>query len=68
MCGRSHAVTSTVVDETDVAALADDDVWPLEDPAQATGTESARLAVFRRVRDEIGERVRAFVAGAPRTR
>jgi arsenate reductase len=35
--------------------------WPLEDPAQATGSESERLAVFRRIRDEIEERVRAFL-------
>lgn len=42
--------------------------WPLEDPAEATGSESERLAVFRRIRDEIGERVRAFVAGDSRTR
>lgn len=36
--------------------------WPLDDPAAATGSEADRLAVFRRVRDEIAERVAAFVA------
>jgi arsenate reductase len=36
--------------------------WPLEDPAKATGSEGERLAVFRRVRDEIDRRVRAFIA------
>ncbi len=36
--------------------------WPLDDPAAAAGTESERLAVFRRVRDQIVERVTAFVA------
>ena len=35
--------------------------WPLEDPAAASGTEAQRLAVFRRVRDEIADRVRAFL-------
>ena len=35
--------------------------WPLQDPAAATGTQDARLAMFRRIRDEIAERVRAFV-------
>ncbi|MDI3299032.1 MAG: arsenate reductase ArsC [Bacillota bacterium] len=35
--------------------------WPLEDPARAEGEEAAVLAVFRRVRDEIEERVRALV-------
>jgi arsenate reductase len=36
--------------------------WPLEDPATATGSESERLAVFRRIRDQIDSRVRAFLA------
>ncbi len=31
--------------------------WPFDDPAHATGTEEERLAVFRRVRDEIRERI-----------
>ncbi len=31
--------------------------WPLPDPARATGTEEERLAVFRRVRDQIRDRV-----------
>lgn len=35
--------------------------WPLEDPAAATGSDVERMAVFRRVRDQIAERVRAFV-------
>ena len=32
--------------------------WSFDDPAAATGSEEARLAVFRRVRDEIGARIR----------
>lgn len=36
--------------------------WPLEDPVLATGSDAERLAVFRRVRDEIGQRIRAFIA------
>jgi arsenate reductase (thioredoxin) len=36
--------------------------WGLDDPAAAKGSESERLAVFRRVRDEIEERVLEFVA------
>ena len=35
--------------------------WPLADPAAASGTEGEVLAVFRRVRDEIRDRVRSFV-------
>jgi arsenate reductase len=36
--------------------------WGLDDPAAAAGTETERLAVFREVRDQIADRVRAFVA------
>jgi len=36
--------------------------WSFEDPAEATGTEEERLRVFRRVRDEIAERVRDFAS------
>ena len=42
--------------------------WSLQDPALAEGSEAERLTVFRRVRDEIGERVRSFVAGQPAPR
>jgi arsenate reductase (thioredoxin) len=34
--------------------------WGYEDPADATGTEEERLAVFRRVFVGLGERVRQF--------
>jgi arsenate reductase (thioredoxin) len=34
--------------------------WGFQDPAEATGTEEERLAVFRRVFVEIGERVSRF--------
>jgi arsenate reductase len=37
--------------------------WALDDPADADGSEAERLAVFRRVRDEINARVRIFVRG-----
>ncbi|MCI0489465.1 MAG: arsenate reductase ArsC [Blastocatellia bacterium] len=36
--------------------------WSFEDPAEADGTEEERLAVFRRVRDEIAGRIRHFVS------
>jgi arsenate reductase len=32
--------------------------WSFDDPSAAIGTEEERLAVFRRVRDEIGARIR----------
>src|ERR1700741_4328026 len=37
--------------------------WSFDDPAAVEGDESARLAVFCRVRDEIGEHLKAFVNG-----
>jgi arsenate reductase (thioredoxin) len=36
--------------------------WSFEDPAAAEGDEPQRLSVFRRVRDEIRERLREFAA------
>ena len=36
--------------------------WPFDDPAAAQGSEAERQGVFRRVRDEIEERVLEFVA------
>jgi arsenate reductase len=38
--------------------------WSFEDPAAAQGDEQARLAVFRRVRDEIHQRLRHFIDAA----
>ena len=35
--------------------------WSFDDPAAAQGDEHAKLAVFRRVRDEIDEHLRLFV-------
>ncbi|HEX8921789.1 MAG TPA: arsenate reductase ArsC [Pyrinomonadaceae bacterium] len=37
--------------------------WSFDDPAQAAGDEKAVLAVFRRVRDEIKNRLREFIEG-----
>jgi len=36
------------------------DHWGFDDPAKASGSEEERLAVFRRVRDEIEKRVQYF--------
>ncbi len=35
--------------------------WPFEDPALATGTDAEKLVVFRRVRDQIHERIREYL-------
>jgi arsenate reductase len=37
--------------------------WSFDDPSAATGSEEEQLAVYRRVRDEIAERVDRLVAG-----
>jgi len=34
--------------------------WDLPDPARAEGTDDKRMAVFRRVRDEIAQRLQAL--------
>ena len=35
--------------------------WPFEDPADSEGSVEERLATFRRVRDQIADRVRGFL-------
>ena len=35
--------------------------WSFDDPAEASGSEDEKLAVFRRVRDEIRSRLREFI-------
>lgn len=37
--------------------------WGFDDPAHATGTDDEKLAVFRRVRDEIRRVFEAYAAG-----
>lgn len=39
--------------------------WSFEDPSAAVGSEEDRLAVFRRVRDEILERIRTELHQSP---
>lgn len=36
--------------------------WGFQDPAAATGTDEEKLVVFERVRDEILQRLRPFIA------
>jgi arsenate reductase len=38
--------------------------WSFDDPSAATGSEAERMAEFRRVRDELATRIRAFIAEA----
>ena len=35
--------------------------WPTDDPFHAAGDEAARLAEYRRVRDELRERIESFL-------
>ena len=37
--------------------------WSFEDPAAAAGDEAHRLAEFRRIRDQIAQRLKEFVEG-----
>lgn len=39
--------------------------WSFEDPSAATGSEADRLETFRRVRDAIRDRLRAWLADGP---
>jgi arsenate reductase len=39
--------------------------WSFEDPAAVQGSEHQRLAAFRRIRDQIHERVKAFFRDRP---
>jgi arsenate reductase len=41
--------------------------WGYEDPAEAQGTEDERLAVFRRVLVQLGERINQFIPLALRS-
>ena len=41
--------------------------WSLEDPAAVEGSEEERLAAFRRIRDQLRDRVRTFVRERART-
>jgi arsenate reductase len=41
--------------------------WSFDDPAAAEGDEAAKLAVFRRVRDEIRHRLRSFISAASKS-
>jgi arsenate reductase len=36
--------------------------WGFDDPAHAQGTDEQKMAVFRRVRDEIRQRIELFLA------
>jgi arsenate reductase len=35
--------------------------WPFDDPAVATGSEDDKLAAFRRIRDQIDAKIRAWL-------
>jgi len=42
--------------------------WPFDDPAKARGTEEEIMAEFRRVRDQIRDRIKRFVDGESNNR
>ena len=38
--------------------------WGLSDPAAASGSEASRLSAFRKTRDELRQRIEAFLQGS----
>jgi arsenate reductase len=69
--GQSFDYVVTVCDEARQVCpvfpgVADSMHWGYEDPAAATGTDEERLAVFRRVLIQLGERVNQFIPLAVR--
>ena len=36
--------------------------WPFEDPADATGTEVEQMQLFRKIRDQIKDRIRSYLS------
>jgi arsenate reductase len=40
--------------------------WSVEDPSEATGTDEQRLEAFRRVRDDLRNRIHVFILAASR--
>ena len=69
--GRAWDYVITVCDDANESCpvfpgAANRNHWSFTDPSRATGTEEEQLAVFRRVRDQIVQRVRLFaLAAAP---
>lgn len=66
--GQEFDYVITVCDDTKencpiVPAKARPIHWSIEDPAAVAGTEEQRLAVFRRIRDELREHLRSLVHG-----
>jgi arsenate reductase (thioredoxin) len=39
--------------------------WPFDDPAAATGSEADKLEKFRQVRDQIDQRIQAWLQERP---
>ena len=39
--------------------------WPFDDPARVTGGEELQLAAFRRVRDQIDQRIQSWLSSVP---
>jgi arsenate reductase (thioredoxin) len=69
--GQSFDYVITVCDEARQACPVFPGVhqslhWGYEDPAEATGTDEERLAAFRRVFIQLGERINSFLELARR--
>ncbi|WP_096440116.1 arsenate reductase (thioredoxin) [Alteribacter populi] len=53
LCGHANDVCATPPNKERVH-------WGFDDPAKAEGTDDEKWAVFQRVRNEIGERIKRF--------
>ena len=67
--GRRFDWLVTVCDQAREACptlpgVANQQHWSIEDPSLAVGTEADRLDAFRAARDDLAERIRAFIATA----
>jgi len=67
--GQKFDLVVTVCDHTNEACpffpgAKDRQHWPFDDPADAVGTDEAKMGVFRRVRDEIRDTVEKYLESA----
>lgn len=75
---RSKPISEDLIAETDIIITLCEDAdercpapparvekihWPIPDPAKAKGTEDEFLKAFRKIRDEIRERILSFLKG-----
>lgn len=63
VCEKARQRCPTTFPATAATILA----WPIDDPAEAAGSEDDRLAKFREVRDQIDARIRDWLEAVARS-